>query len=121
MRFLGGMDDARLAALYAGALALVLPSWLEGFGLPVVEAMHMGTPSLISTGGSLPEIAGDAGLPFPPDNAGALAAAMRRLASDRALRESLAARARERAPFYTWRRAAEQTVRVYEEALGATA
>jgi glycosyltransferase involved in cell wall biosynthesis len=119
LRFLGGTDDAKLAALYAGAVALVLPSWVEGFGLPVVEAMHMGTPSLISTGGSLPEIAGDAGLAFAPDDPGALATAMRRLVTDRSVREGLAARARERAPFYTWRRAAEQTVRVYEEALAA--
>ncbi|HXY69859.1 MAG TPA: glycosyltransferase family 1 protein [Gemmatimonadales bacterium] len=119
LRILGGMDDGRLAALYAGALALVLPSWLEGFGLPVVEAMHVGTPSVISTGGSLPEIAGEAGITFAPDDPGALAAAMRRVASDRAVRESLAAKARERAPFYTWRRAAEQTIRAYEEALAA--
>jgi glycosyltransferase involved in cell wall biosynthesis len=119
MRFLGGVDDAKLAALYAGAVALVLPSWLEGFGLPVVEAMHMGTPSIISTGGSLPEIAGDAGLTFAPDDPAALAAAMRRLVSDRSARAALAVRAQERAPFYTWRRAAEQTVRVYEEALAA--
>ena len=118
LRLLGGMDDGRLAALYAGAVALVLPSWVEGFGLPVVEAMHVGTPVLISTGGSLPEITGDAGLTFPPDDPAALAAAMRRLASDRSLREGLAARGRERAPLYTWRRAAEQTARVYEEALG---
>ncbi|HXY20220.1 MAG TPA: glycosyltransferase family 1 protein [Gemmatimonadales bacterium] len=120
LRFLGGTDDAKLAALYAGAVALVLPSWVEGFGLPVVEAMHMGTPSVISTGGSLPEIAGDAGLAFAPDDPGALAAAMRRLVTDRSVREGLAARARERAPFYTWRRAAEQTVRVYEEALAGS-
>lgn len=119
LRFLGGTDDARLAALYAGAVALVLPSWVEGFGLPVVEAMHMGTPSIVSTGGSLPEIAGDAGLTFAPDDPAALAAAMRRLISDRSVREALAGRARQRAPFYTWRRAAEQTVRVYEEALAA--
>jgi len=119
LRILGGMDDGRLATLYAGALALVLPSWLEGFGLPVVEAMHVGTPSVISTGGSLPEIAGEAGITFAPDDPGALAAAMRRVASDRAVRESLAAKARERAPFYTWRRAAEQTIRAYEEALAA--
>jgi glycosyltransferase involved in cell wall biosynthesis len=81
--------------------------------------MHMGTPSIISTGGSLPEIAGDAGLTFAPDDPAALAAAMRRLVSDRSARAALAVRAQERAPFYTWRRAAEQTVRVYEEALAA--
>ena len=119
LHLLGGTDDARLAALYAGAVAVVLPSWLEGFGLPLVEAMHMGTPAVISTGGSLPEIAGDAGLTFPPGDPAALAAALERMATDRPLREQLAAHASERAPLYTWRRAAEQTARVYEEALAA--
>ncbi len=109
----GGVDDRRLAALYAGALAVVMPSWLEGFGLPVVEAMHVGTPAIVSSGGSLPEIAGDAGLVFAPDDPAALAAALRRVATDAALRSDLASRARARAPLYTWARAAEQTEAVY--------
>ncbi len=113
LRFLGGVDDVRLAALYAGALAVVVPSWLEGFGLPVVEAMHLGIPAIVSSAGSLPEITGDAGLIFPPDDPGALAVAMQRLARDTALRASLAEKARKRAPLYTWRRAAKQTVAVY--------
>ncbi len=117
VRLVGALDDGRLAALYAGAVAVVLPSWLEGFGLPVVEAMHVGTPAVVSTGSSLTEIAGDAALTFPPDNPDELAAAMGHLASDPALRAHLAARARERAQLFTWRRAAEQTVAVYEEAL----
>jgi glycosyltransferase involved in cell wall biosynthesis len=113
LRFLGDVDDVRLAALYAGALAVVLPSWVEGFGLPVVEAMHLGIPAIVSSSGSLPEIAGDAGLTFPPDDPTALASAMQRLATDASLRRTLVERARSRAPFYTWRRAAEQTVAVY--------
>lgn len=118
LRFVGRIDDARLAALYAGALAVVLPSWLEGFGLPVVEAMHMGTPAIVSTGGSLPEIAADAALTFAPDDPLALAAAMTRLADEPGLRMDLAARARERAPLYTWSRAAEQTIEAYQRVLG---
>jgi glycosyltransferase involved in cell wall biosynthesis len=119
LRFLGGVDDTRLAALYAGALAVVLPSWLEGFGLPVVEAMHVGTPCLVSTAGALPEIAADAGIAFPPDDHAAMAQALQRLASDPALRADLAARARARALLYTWQRAAEQTVAVYQRAVSA--
>jgi glycosyltransferase involved in cell wall biosynthesis len=119
LRFTGAVDDATLAALYAGAVAVVLPSWLEGFGLPVVEAMHLGIPAAVSTAGSLPEITGDAGLVFPPDDPGMLADALLRLAGDDALREALAAKARARAPLFTWRRAAEQTLEVYRRAAGA--
>ncbi len=118
LRLLGEVDDRTLAKLYAGAVALVLPSWLEGFGLPVVEAMHVGTPAIVSATASLPEIAGDAALTFPPEEPAALAQAMERLAGDAGLRERLAAEARGRAPLFTWRRAAEQTLAVYEAALG---
>jgi glycosyltransferase involved in cell wall biosynthesis len=98
---LGGMDDRKLAALYAGAIAVVMPSWLEGFGLPVVEAMHVGTPAIVSSAGSLPEIAGDAGLVFAPDDPAALGNAMHRMAAEPGLRAGLAAHARARAPLYT--------------------
>ena len=117
LRLLGDVDDRKLAALYTAAVALVLPSWLEGFGLPVVEAMHVGTPAVVSNAGSLPEIAGDAALTFPPDDPAALAEAMSRVAADPVLRERLAAQARLRAPLFTWQRAAEQTVAVYRAAL----
>ena len=109
----GAVEDQTLAALYAGAVAAVLPSWLEGFGLPVVEAMHAGTPAVVSSAGSLPEIVGDAGLVFEPDDPAALGRALSRVASDPALRADLAARARSRAPLYTWARAASQTADVY--------
>jgi glycosyltransferase involved in cell wall biosynthesis len=118
LRFIGAIDDLTLATLYAGAVAVVLPSWLEGFGLPVVEGMHAGTPAVVSSAGSLPEIVGDAGLVVAPDDPAALADALQRLAGDGALREALAARARARAPLYTWRRAAEQTLEVYRSAVG---
>jgi len=117
---LGSLEDARLASLYSGALALVLPSWLEGFGLPVVEAMHCGTPAIVADAASLPEIAGDAALRFPPAEAAALAAQMARLAEDPGLRAALTARARERAARFTWVRAAEQTAAIYEAVLGGS-
>ncbi len=117
LRFLGAVPDDELASLYAAAVALVLPSRLEGFGLPVVEAMHVGTPVIVSSAGSLPEIAGDAGLVCWPDDAGGFADAMRRLRDEPDLRADLARRARARAPRFTWQRAAEQTIETYERLL----
>ena len=117
---LGLLDDERLAALYSGALAVLVPSWVEGFGLPVVEAMHCGTPAIVADAASLPEVAGDAALTFPPAEPVALARHMARLAGDPALRATLAARARERAARFTWARAAEQTIAIYEEVLGGS-
>jgi len=118
VRVLGEVPDADLTTLLAGAVALLMPSRLEGFGLPVVEAMHAGTPSIVSDAGSLPEIAGDAGLVVPVDDAAALAVAMRRLVAEPATRAAFAARARARASQFTWKGAAEQTLAVYEEVLG---
>ncbi len=114
LRFLGAVPDDELACLYAAATALVLPSRLEGFGLPVVEAMHVGTPSIVSSAGSLPEIAGDAGLVCWPDDAAGFADAMHRLQAEPDLRADLAARALRRAPRFTWAKAAEATAGVYQ-------
>lgn len=119
LRLVGPVDDGVLAALYRSALAVLMPSWLEGFGLPVVEAMHAGVPAIVSDAGSLPELVGDAGLIVSPSDPAALASAMHELACDAERRRALAERARARAPRYTWRAAAEQTLAVYAEVLGA--
>ncbi len=103
-----------LPALLSGALAYVLPSWYEGFGLPVLEAMACGTPVICSNVSSLPEVAGDAALLFAPDDAGALAAAMARIYREPALREELAARGLERARAFTWERCAQQVLTALE-------
>jgi glycosyltransferase involved in cell wall biosynthesis len=88
-----------LATLIAGARATVFPSLYEGFGLPVLEAMSLGTPVLTSTGGALPEIAGDAALLVDPYDPRAIAAGLQRLAEEDGgtLRAELAARGRVRA------------------------
>ncbi len=114
---LGNPDDRTLAAIYAAAVAVIVPSWLEGFGLPVVEAMHVGTPAIVSSAGALPETAGDAAVVFPPESHEALAAAMLQLATDVERRRELVARAHSRAARYTWTAAAAQTVAAYEAAL----
>jgi glycosyltransferase involved in cell wall biosynthesis len=107
----GFVTIERLAELYRGALALVLPSLEEGFGLPVAEAMACGTPVIASDIPALREVAGDAAL-LTDDYAGA----MRRVLGDAALREALAQRGRARAARFTWRRCAELTREVYRRA-----
>src|SRR5205814_1550913 len=87
----GFVDDAELASLYRGAIALVMPSREEGFGLPALEAMASGCAVITSNAPALIEITGDAALHVEPD-AASLAGAMRRIASDESLRRSLASR-----------------------------
>jgi glycosyltransferase involved in cell wall biosynthesis len=112
----GYVDDADVAALYSGALALVFPTLHEGFGFPVLEAMRCGTPVITSTTSSLPEVAGDAALLVNPRDTDAIAAALGRIVSDQALRADLVARGTQQAARFTWRRAAEQTLKVLEDA-----
>jgi alpha-1,3-rhamnosyl/mannosyltransferase len=82
VRLLGAVPDADLPALYAAATVFVLPSLYEGFGLPVLEAMALGTPVITSTASSLPEVAGEAGLLVDPTDVRALTAAILSLDSD---------------------------------------
>jgi glycosyltransferase involved in cell wall biosynthesis len=100
------VDDTELAALYAGALAVVQPSYLEGFGLPPLEAGAHGTPAVVSDLPCFAETLGDAALRVAPGDAEALAQALLRIAGDDDLRARLGAAARERAAAYTWDRAA---------------
>jgi alpha-1,3-rhamnosyl/mannosyltransferase len=108
----GFVDDDELAALYRGALALVMPSREEGFGLPALEAMACGCAVITSNASALVEITGDAALHVDA-NVDALREAMRRIASDDALRASLASRGIEHAKNFTWTRCAELTSGVY--------
>lgn len=87
--WLGYVDDARLCALYDGALAIAVPSRYEGFGLPVVEAMSRGIPLVTSDAASLPEVTGGAALQVPPLDVAAWADALARVAGDAALRGTL--------------------------------
>ena len=103
VRAVGAAGDAALAALYAGALAVVTPSRLEGFGLPALEAAAHGTPAIVSDLPCFAETLGDAALRVPCGDADALAEALLRVAGDPALRERLGAAARTpRAAAYTW-------------------
>jgi glycosyltransferase involved in cell wall biosynthesis len=109
LRSLGYVPDDLLPGLYAGALALAMPSLYEGFGLPCLEAMACGTPVVAADRGALPETCGGAALLADPDQPRAFADALVRAATDERERARLSAAGRERASGFTWRRAAEET------------
>lgn len=111
---LGWQDDATVAALIAGARALLMPSLAEGFGLPVVEAMALGVPALASARGAAAEIAGNAALLVDPQDGAALADAIRRISSDGPLRTRLIAQGHERAAQFTAESFAARLAALYE-------
>jgi glycosyltransferase involved in cell wall biosynthesis len=116
--FPGFVEEADLESLYALADAFVLPSYAEGFGLPVLEAMRRGLPVACSNASALPEVAGDAALLFDPHEPAAIAAAIDRLLLDAALRADLRQRGRARAASLTWDLTADLTLASYRRALG---
>ncbi|HEV2055349.1 MAG TPA: glycosyltransferase family 1 protein [Methylomirabilota bacterium] len=113
---IGYVDDEVLRALYHRAQALVLPSFGEGFGLPVLEAMACGTPVVTSRISALPEVAADAALYVDPREPDDIASAMGRLLADEVLRRDLAAKGRARAATFSWDRTVAQVLRAYREA-----
>ncbi|MCD6290931.1 MAG: glycosyltransferase family 4 protein [Anaerolineae bacterium] len=113
--FIPWLARGDLADRFRQADLFVFPSRHEGFGLPVLEAMASGTPVITSTASSLPEVAGDAALLVNPDDVEALADAMRRVLTDRALWRRLREAGLARAKKFTWTKMARETVKVYEE------
>jgi glycosyltransferase involved in cell wall biosynthesis len=117
VKVLGYIDQQALAAEYRHAHVFVYPSLYEGFGLPVVEAMASGTPVVTTSGGSLPEIAGDAALIVDPLDVPALASAIHRVADDAFLRATLRERGLIRARAFSWETAARLHDDTYRDAL----
>jgi glycosyltransferase involved in cell wall biosynthesis len=110
----GYVDEADKGALYGGALALVFPSLYEGFGFPVLEAMHSGAPVICSTTSSLPELAGNAALLVDPLQVEAIAAAMDAVSSDESLRAALRQKGYEQVRPFTWDAAARAALQVFD-------
>lgn len=114
VRFESGVSDGQLVRLFAEAAVAVVPSLYEGFSLPAVEAMAMGTPLVATTGGALPEVVGDAGLLVPPGDPGALAVAIGRVLGDPGLQARMRDAGRRRVlERFTWRACAQATVDHY--------
>jgi glycosyltransferase involved in cell wall biosynthesis len=118
VKFIGFVDDADLPALYRAAALFVFPSIYEGFGIPPLEAMASGVPVVTSNASSLPEVVGDVGLMVDPLDVEGLAGAMQRALTDEAWRRQAVERGLARARQFTWKRAAEQLLGVYEQVLG---
>ena len=117
--FTGYVSNACVSRLYKEADAFIFPSLSEGFGLPVLEAFHYGTPLLASNATSLPEVAGDAALYFNPHDPGAIADAIVRFYADPELGPRLAEAGRERLCEFSWTKAARETVDLYRRCLEA--
>lgn len=112
----GYMSDDELVWLYRHCYANVYPSLFEGFGLPVLEGMQFGAPTLASNTTSMPEVAGSAAILLSPEDTEAWAAALLRLAVDRAERARLSEAARVQAQTFGWKKTAAQVLDLYREA-----
>lgn len=114
--FAGRVSDGELAALYAHAVCLAFPSTTEGFGLPPLEAMSLGCPTVVAPCGALPEVCGEAALYAPPHDAAAWAQAILALTAETAERRSARiGAARAQAGRFTWARSAERFLKTIEE------
>jgi glycosyltransferase involved in cell wall biosynthesis len=115
----GYIADEHLPAVYAGALAFVFPSFGEGFGLELLEAMACGTPVLSSDATSLPEVGGEAARYFDPHDVHAIAETTRAVLADAALRKEMRQQGLVHAATFSWQRAARETWTLYERLLGS--
>ncbi len=115
----GYISDDDKYALISGALALVFPSLYEGFGFPILEAMHCGTPVITSNTSSLPELAGDAAMLVDPLNVTEIASAMDLVFWHVHLRYRLRSKGYRQVEKFTWDAAAQQTLQILEAAAGA--
>jgi glycosyltransferase involved in cell wall biosynthesis len=116
LRVLGEVPDSDLPALYSGALACVYPSLYEGFGLPVLEAMHCGALVIASRDPAILEVSGDAAIHVDAEDMSALAQAMRAAATNSYGFDEVRQRAVARAAQFSWQRTARLTRDVYDEA-----
>jgi glycosyltransferase involved in cell wall biosynthesis len=114
----GPMSDAELDALYRTAAVFAYPSLYEGFGLPVLEAMARGVPTVASNTSSVPEVYGDAAIGVDPRSVREIADALDRVLTNTELAEWLGERGRRRAERFTWDETARQTLEVYRSLLG---
>ena len=117
VRHVGYVESANRQALYEGARLLVQPSFEEGFGLTVLEAMSLGVPVVAARRGSLPEVVGDAGPLVDPDNPDDIANAIAQLLADEGYAAACAGRGLARARAFSWETTAHKVLDVYRQAL----
>jgi len=117
VKFIGYVEDKDLPYLYAGAEIFAFPSLYEGFGLPVLEAMAVGTPVLTSKVSSLPEVGGEAAYYVSPESVSSIVDGLSRLMTQSKLRQDLTHRGYDQVKRFSWANAAERTCEVFEGVL----
>jgi glycosyltransferase involved in cell wall biosynthesis len=117
VRITGYLTEEEVAAWYARASIFAFPSFDEGFGMPILEAMAAGVPVVAGNRSALPEVCGDAAEQIDPDSEEQLASALLRLATDEGRRSELIARGLNRSKQFPWEKAVAKTQAVYDELL----
>ena len=113
----GHLDVPEMRSLYAGAAAFVFPSLWEGFGLPLLDAFSLSVPSVVSDGGSLPEVAGGAALVYPAGDLAALTARLLQIVENPAVATDLASRGHARSLDFSWSSTGAMYRGIYRDAL----
>jgi glycosyltransferase involved in cell wall biosynthesis len=121
IRFTGYVAEEHLNALYSGATCFVYPSYFEGFGLPILEAMKCGAPVIAGDRTSIPEVAGEAAHLFDPFDTSSLVEALKRVLNDAEFRRTLSVRGLRRAGEFHWKTTARLTLSAYQKAAARTA
>ena len=111
---MGFVEEKDLVALYNLASVYCQPSFYEGFGMPVVEAMACGCPVICSNQGSLPEIGGKAVAYFNPYQKGSLEKVLKKVWEDKVLRKKLSQKSLNQAKKFSWQKCAQETLSVYQ-------
>lgn len=114
-----GLSDDDLVSAYSHALCFVFPSLYEGFGLPILEAFACDCPVVCSNSSSLPEVAGDAAMYFNGNDSDDIADKITRVIESESIRDDMMRMGRERLKFFDWKKAANETLKCYEEALNS--
>ncbi len=112
--FFGEVPHEKLPEIFRGASLFVLPSYLETFGIPLVEAMASGVPIIASNTTAIPEIVGEAGILFDPDSSEMLRKLIEKVLSNDGLKQSLASKGLERSRQFTWSNAAARMLEIFE-------
>lgn len=119
VRLVGLVSEQDLYGLYQAALAYVFPSFYEGFGLPPLEAMQCGTPTLVSSTSCIPEICGEGNsLFFDPHDLKDMQAKLKQMAEDVSLRHHLIERGKERVKFFSWEKMTKGILVIYQSLSG---
>lgn len=117
VKLIGYVEEQDLAPLYTGAVAFCYPSFYEGFGLPLLEAMACGTPVVFGNNSSMPEVVGDAGLGCDANSPKDIMRQLHKICTNNDLRSKLSRESIKRSRHFSWAKCAKETFKVYDKLL----